>query len=93
MLLGGTPGLSPPQAQAPRGQVSGRLASLSPCHPGQKQHAPTQTCLTHCRPPGPQPPISGRRLTFPICSMLSFGRELLPSVLWTVKQVFINKLR
>jgi hypothetical protein len=43
--------------------------------------------------PSPQPPISGRQLAFLTCSVLSFGRELLPSVLWTIKQVFINKLR
>lgn len=39
------------------------------------------------------PSPGGRRLAFPICTVLSFGKELLPSVLWTVKQVFINKLR
>lgn len=61
--------------------------------PHTAQHVCPDMLYSPCRPPAPQPPISGRQLAFPICELLSFGRELLPSVLWTIKQVFINKLR
>lgn len=64
-----------------------------PSSSSMAQHNCPDMLYSPRRPAAPQPPISGRQLPFPMCELLSFGRELLPSVLWTVKQVFVNKLR
>lgn len=84
------------------GGEQGSPAVPAPAHPpslGGPSSPPgpstsAQTSFTHPAVlPFPSHPSPGGSSAFPICELLSFGRELLPSVLWTVKQVFINKLR
>lgn len=80
--------------------ASGGQGSSAPspqgCPPGviQATHPSAHTRPPHSAAhPVPSRPSPGGSWLSRSTSLLSFGRELLPSVLWTVKQVFINKLR
>lgn len=53
----------------------------------------TEKCLPTAGLGVPSHPSPGGGLLSRFALCFSFGKELLPSVLWTVKQVFINKLR